>query len=109
MRLYLRSCLRGLASPFERVIEAGDGLEALRMVQSGAVQLVISDVWLPGMDGRQLCRAIRGDARLRHVFVLLISGDGAIDESTANGFLLKPFNSRQLLAALDGMLPRQPV
>jgi CheY-like chemotaxis protein len=108
MRLYLRTCLRGLASPFERVIEAADGLEALRLVQSGTVRLVISDVWLPGLDGRQLCRAIRDDAALRHVFVLLISGDGAVNEKTADGFLLKPFNSRQLLAALDGMLPRQP-
>jgi CheY-like chemotaxis protein len=108
MRLYLRSCLRGLASPFERVIEAADGLEALRLVQSGAVQLVISDVWLPGMDGRQLCRAIREDAALRDVFVLLISGDGSVEESSANGFLLKPFNSRQLIAALDGMLPHRP-
>lgn len=108
MRLYLRSCLRGLASPFERVIEAADGLEALRLVQSGTVQLVISDVWLPGLDGRQLCRAIRDDAALGHVFVLLISGDGAVHETAANGFLLKPFNSRQLLAALDGMLPPLP-
>ena len=59
MRLYLRSCLRGLALPFDRVIEAGDGLEALRLVRSGTVSLVISDVGLPGLDGRRLSRAIR--------------------------------------------------
>lgn len=106
MRLYLRSCLRALPSPFEQVIEAADGLEALRLVQSGRVQVVISDVWLPGMDGRRLCRAIREDAALHHVCVLLISGDGAVEENTANGFLSKPFNSRQLLAALEGILPR---
>ena len=64
MRLYLRSCLRGLASPFDRVIEAADGLEALRFVRSGSVDLVISDVGLPGLDGRRLTRAIRDDASL---------------------------------------------
>jgi CheY-like chemotaxis protein len=108
MRLYLRSCLRTLASPFDQVIEAGDGLEALRLVRSGAVDLVISDVGLPGLDGRRLTRAIRDDVALRHVAVLLISGDGALRENAADGFLSKPFNTHQLSAALDGLTPRRP-
>jgi CheY-like chemotaxis protein len=107
MRLYLRSCLRGLTSPFERVIEAADGLEALRLVRSGAVTLVISDVALPGLDGRRLSRAIRDDAALSHVTVLLISGEEVLGESNADGFLSKPFNTRQLLAALDRLPARR--
>lgn len=107
MRLYLRSCLRGLAAPYERVIEAADGLEALRLVRSGAVGLVISDVALPGLDGRRLTRAIRDDAALGHVSVLLISGETALGESAADGFLMKPFNSHQLLAALGKLPPRR--
>jgi len=106
MRLYLRSCLRRLAAPFERVIEAADGLEALRLVRSGGVSLVISDVALPGLDGRRLTRAIRDDAALGHVAVLLISGETVLGESSADGFLTKPFNSQQLLAALNGLVPR---
>jgi CheY-like chemotaxis protein len=108
MRLYLRSCLRGLGLPFDRVIEAGDGLEALRLVRAGTVSLVISDIGLPGLDGRRLSRAIRDDAALRHVSVLLVSGDGVDGDSTADGFLSKPFNSHQLLAALDALPPRRP-
>lgn len=108
MRLYLRSCLRSLVSSVDRVIEAADGLEALRLVRSEAVDLVISDVGLPGLDGRRLSRAIRDDAALRHVSVLLISGDGVLGDSTADGFLIKPFNSQQLLAALHGLTPRPP-
>src|SRR5678815_2421991 len=87
MRLYLRSCLRSLGSPFERVIEAADGLEALRLVRSGVVALVISDVGLPGLDGPRLIRAIREDAALRHVTVLLISGDAVAADHAADGFL----------------------
>jgi CheY-like chemotaxis protein len=108
MRLYLRTCLRALTSPFERVIEAGDGLEALRLVRSGGVDLVISDVGLPGLDGRRLSRAIRDDAALQHVAVLLISGDGAVVDGAADGFLAKPFNTSQLIAALDGLRGRPP-
>ena len=107
MRLYLRSCLRGLASRFQRVIEAADGLEALRLVRSVAVSLVISDVALPGLDGRRLTRAIRDDAALSHVAVLLISGETVLGDSHADGFLSKPFNTHQLLAALD-RLPARP-
>ena len=106
MRLYLRSCLRGVASPFQRVIEAADGLEALRLVRSGAVSLVISDVALPGLDGHRLTRAIRDDAALSHVTVLLISGETVLGDSNADGFLTKPFNTRQLLAALDRLPAR---
>lgn len=109
MRLYLRSCLKRLASPFAHVIEAGDGLEALRLVRSGDVDLMICDVGLPGLDGLRLCRAIRKDDALRHVAVLLISGEALAEGSDGNadGFLTKPFNSQQLLAALDA-LPARP-
>lgn len=106
MRLYLRSCLRSLASPFVRVIEAADGLEALRLVRAGGVDLVITDIGLPGLDGRRLSRAIRDDAALTHVSVLLISGDGALGDGTADGFLAKPFNTHQLSTALNGLRPR---
>ena len=107
MRLYLRSCLRILAAPFDRVIEAADGLDALRLVRTVTVDVVITDVGLPGFDGLRLCRAIRDDAALRHVSVLLISGDGAEADGHADGFLAKPFNSHQLMAALDGLAPRR--
>jgi two-component system, chemotaxis family, chemotaxis protein CheY len=108
MRLYLRSCLRVAASaPFDRVIEAADGLEALRLVRSEPVDVVISDVGLPGLDGRRLTRAIRDDASLRHIAVLLVSGDGMPKDSPADGFLVAPFNSSQLLAALEKVFPQR--
>lgn len=106
MRLYLRSCLKNAASAFARVIEAGDGLEALRLVRAGDVDLVICDVGLPGLDGLRLCRAIRNDMALRHIVVLLISGETVNGDGSADGFLTKPFNSQQLLAALAALRPR---
>ena len=106
MRLYLRTCLRSLASPFVRVIEAADGVEALRLVRAGDVDLVITDIGLPGLDGRRLARAIRDDVALGHVSVLLVSGDGVVHDGAADGFLEKPFNTRQLSVALDALRPR---
>jgi CheY-like chemotaxis protein len=51
MRLYLRGCLRGLGEAAGPVIDAADGVEALRRVRADGVGLVISDVVLPRMDG----------------------------------------------------------
>jgi DNA-binding response OmpR family regulator len=70
---------------------------------------MICDVGLPGLDGLRLCGAIRKDAALRHVALLLISGEELADgvDGNADGYLTKPFNSQQLLAALDA-LPARP-
>ena len=106
MRLYLRTCLRSPGLDVERVLEAADGLEAFKLVRSGGVHLVICDIVVPGLDGRALCRAIRETPELDDIAILLISGeDGAgSSEGDADGFLAKPFNSQQLVAALVGLI-----
>jgi CheY-like chemotaxis protein len=109
MRLYLRSCLRHPALEVERVLEAGDGVEALRLAREGGVHVVISDIIVPGLDGRALCQAIRQDRELDGIVLLLISGEdrSTIAVGDADGFLPKPFNSQQLLAALKDVLGEQ--
>jgi two-component system, chemotaxis family, chemotaxis protein CheY len=102
MRLYLRGCLRGLGEAAGAVIDAADGVEALRRVRADGVGLVISDVVLPRMDGLALRQAIRDDSMHAHLPVLLISGDpGAVLlYGPDDAFLAKPFNARELLAAV---------
>jgi CheY-like chemotaxis protein len=108
MRLYLRGCLRGLGDGGATVLEAADGTEALRLFTSSPVDLVISDVILPRLDGRSLLQAIRSGPARRHVPVLLISGQeqaGPADGAAA-AWLPKPFNARQLLTAVEQLLAR---
>jgi two-component system, chemotaxis family, chemotaxis protein CheY len=102
MRLYLRGCLRGLGEAAGPVIDAADGVEALRRVLADGVGLVISDVVLPRLDGVGLRQAIRGDAVHAHLPVLLISGEpeAALPSGPGDAFLAKPFNARELLAAV---------
>lgn len=114
MRLYLRSCLAGLAPSPALIIDAADGLDALRMCRGGAVDLVIADVALGGLDGRRLRQAIADDPTLGHVRVLLLDPDveGTELSSAADaidGILRGPFNARRLRAALpDPTHPRAP-
>jgi CheY-like chemotaxis protein len=106
MRLYLRGCLRGLGQAAGPVIDAADGVEALRRVLAEGVGLVISDVVLPRMDGLGLRQAIREDSVHAHLPVLLISGEpeSAIPLGPDDSFLAKPFNARELLAAVRRLM-----
>jgi two-component system, chemotaxis family, chemotaxis protein CheY len=106
MRLYLRGCLRGLGEVVGAVIEAEDGVEALRRVREDAVGMVISDVIIPGMNGVALRQQIRSDPALRRIPVLLISGEegGALPVDGRDGFLAKPFNAREFLAAVRHLM-----
>jgi CheY-like chemotaxis protein len=106
MRRYLRGCLVGLGPAVGIVVDAADGEEALRRAREDHVDLVISDVILPRLDGRALLKAIRSDPGLTGVAVLLISGQDELrsPEAPADGWLSKPFNARQLLDAVQRLL-----
>lgn len=110
MRLYLRGCLQGLGGAVGLILDASNGEEALRMVGADSVDLVISDVVLPRLDGASLRRAIRGDPAREHLPVLLISGRErpAVPDGPVDAWLSKPFNARQLLAAVERLLGTPP-
>src|SRR6266540_2726961 len=82
--------------------EARDGAEGLAKTRELRPDVVISDVRMPGMDGFELCAAIRGDPALRHVSVLLLSmhDDEASRERSrvvgAMDFLKKPVSPADL-------------
>lgn len=106
MRLYLRGCLLAPSSQARRVLEAADGVEALRLIRSEEVVLLITDVLLPGMDGLALRTTVRRDPLHARLPILLISGEGGgpSDMDARDGFLPKPFNARQLIAAVNRLM-----
>lgn len=109
MRLYLRSCLRTLdldGYGSVRVHEATDGREALHLARALLPDLVISDVVMPGIDGRALLKALKADPATAAIPVLLISGEMRGPPSEAEGFLAKPFNATGLRAHVERLLAR---
>ena len=110
LRAYVRRCLRGFGKADPLVLDAEDGLAALEVLGRQAVDLIISDVVMPRMDGLALCRALGEDEHLRQVPVLLVTGEAPAaarrlaQSAGARGFLAKPFNARKLRAALEGLL-----
>lgn len=86
------------------VLGARDGLEALAALQAGPLpDVVLLDLVMPGIDGREVVRRVRADARWAAVRLVLTSGLSAPEELGAIGadaFLPKPFGLGKLLDTL---------
>jgi len=92
------------------VVEASDGVEALSLAQRGAVDLVISDVNMPNMDGITLCGELRKLPAFKFVPILMLTTESTGDKKVqgknagATGWIVKPFNPEQLLATIKKVL-----
>jgi len=95
----------------DRVLEAADGVEALRMMHEHHPDLVVADLEMPELDGLGLCEAIRSDSRLRATPVLILSGTATPETARkcraagALEVLSKPIQPQPLLAAVGRHLP----
>jgi two-component system, OmpR family, response regulator VicR len=81
------------------VIEAADGRVALEIMESARPDLVLMDVMMPGVDGREAYRQLRSHPEHRHIPVIMMSA--AIQphglDPTIAGFMAKPFDLNQLV------------
>ncbi len=84
------------------VVVAANGSDALRILQEGRCRLIISDWLMPGMDGLELCRRIRGTEFPGYIYVILLTSKDGNDDvvdalsAGADDFLTKPFNPAEL-------------
>jgi two-component system chemotaxis response regulator CheY len=99
-----------LESAGYRVIEAKDGERALERVTITAVDLVITDQHMPGMDGLALVRALRALRDYKRVPILVLTTEDSEDvktrgrEAGATGWLVKPFSPTTLVAVVQKVL-----
>lgn len=110
MRRIIKNLLRDLG--FNNTSEADDGTTALPMLQSGSFDMVVTDWNMPGMPGIDLLRAIRADAKLTHIPVLMVTAEqkkeNIIEAAQAgvNGYIVKPFTAATLKEKLDKIFER---
>jgi len=92
-----------------QVIHAADGREALRLNGEHHPDLIILDLMLPGLDGREVCRQIRVSSRVP--IIMLTARSDEVDrivglELGADDYVVKPFSPRELVARVKAVLRR---
>lgn len=92
------------------VMEANDGEEALSILRDKDMDIIISDIYMPGSDGFTLLREVRTDEMLCHIPLILLTAESSLDakikglEYGANAYIEKPFSVEQLLATIKNIL-----
>ncbi len=92
------------------ILKATDGKEAITILQKQAVQLVISDVMMPIMDGFELCKTIKTNFEYSHIPVILLTAKNSIQskveglELGADAYIEKPFSKEHLQAQIASLL-----
>ena len=110
MRRIIKNLLKDLG--FANIQEADDGNTALPMLQQGDFDFVITDWNMPGMQGIDLLRAIRADANLKHIPVLMVTAEAKKEQIVAaaqagvNGYVIKPFTAATLKEKLAKIFQR---
>lgn len=106
-----RSLSRTLAPEGYEVILAVNATSGLENVSRNKPDLILLDVNLPDGNGIDLCRKIKEDDKLRHVPILILTGESVSVENRVNGleagaedYIIKPFSPKELLLRIKSIL-----
>ncbi len=97
-----------------KVLTAGDGEGALKLVRSKKPDLIVLDIMLPGLDGLAVCRLIRKDPEIAHIPIIMLTARGTQGDkmvgldSGADDYITKPFGLGEFLARVRAVLRRTP-
>lgn len=110
MRSFVRRVLELSGIPVGQCVEAGDGKQALELLREQWVDVVLTDLNMPTMDGEQFVRHMEADESLRSIPVLVVSTDRTDQRVQqmltlgAKGYVTKPFLPETLREELERAL-----
>jgi len=110
IRKILQRVLRQTGMAIRTVVEAGDGQEALEVLKTQKVDLVLTDINMPKMDGLQFLAALRSTPPWSTLPVVMITtegGEAKVSEAVrlgAVGYVRKPFTADQIKEKLAALL-----
>jgi two-component system chemotaxis response regulator CheY len=112
MRRMVKSVLNELG--YSNVTEADDGSTALPLLRDGDFDFLITDWNMPGMPGLDLLKAVRANAKLAKLPVLMLTAEAKRDQiveaaqAGVNGYVIKPFTADVLKKKLTKILEAMP-
>ena len=92
------------------VIEADNGIDAIKIAEREKPDLAIIDVMMPGMTGYEVCEHIKTTEKLRNIKVVILTAKGqqsdreAAQNAQADYYISKPFSPAELLSAVESIL-----
>jgi two-component system chemotaxis response regulator CheY len=110
MRGFIRRVIKLSGFDAAECLEAGDGEQALARLRSESIDVILTDINMPVMDGEELMRQLAADERLRVIPALVVSTDATklrverMTELGAQGYLAKPFSPEMLRSELERVL-----
>ena len=96
--------------PDSRVIEATDGVDALKKLSSDKIDLILADINMPVMDGLKLVSLVRGNTAFKDIPIIMVTTEGAEEDRKraiaigANAYLPKPIQTQELLKLVTTFL-----
>jgi two-component system chemotaxis response regulator CheY len=96
--------------PESRVIEATDGVDALKKLSSEKIDVILADINMPIMDGLKLVSLVRGNASYKNIPIIIITTEGAEEDKKkalaigANAYLTKPIQTQDLLRLVNNYI-----
>ena len=110
MRKIVERSLRQAGLEIVQVLEASNGAEALIVAQNSALDLILSDINMPTMDGLEFVRRLRDVENAKNVPVIMITteaGESAVVQALSNGargYIRKPFTPEQIKERIAPLL-----
>ncbi len=110
MRRIIKNLLRDLG--FTNTQEADDGVTAMPMLRNGEFDFLVTDWNMPGMSGIELLKAVRADANLSAIPVLMVTAEAKRDQiieaaqAGVNGYVVKPFTAQVLKEKIEKIFER---
>ena len=115
MRVFLRKVVQLTGLPVGEYCEAGDGEAALQLLQERWMDLILTDVNMPRMNGEEFVRRLQADGTLHDIPVIVVSTDASQERIArmiklgAKGYVSKPFLPETLRDEVEKILGVQHV
>lgn len=106
----IRLMVQEILSPFYHIHSFASAEEAIQDIENYMPDIIITDVMMPGMDGKELCRRIKSNPSTSHIPVILLTAQNAVEQyiegfqTGADDYITKPFNTQLLISRCNNLV-----